>query len=659
MDEQIQISVDGDTVFVTGDPRLVQDRSVRLFFSSVLGAQSVKEGWRCPRRHIPIPQLVIRINSFLESRGFRVRRSGIADNAVRIEIERRRSYQRARAAASRFRDGDSVLDRMTVRRKLTEFGWNDAERKLFPHQEAGLIHGTIAVNAANFSVPGAGKTTTTLAIAALHMANGDIDCAVVVGPLSCFGPWEKESRAALPGRVRVRRIRGAAIDRRESYMTLGAKDIALLSYATAAADRGELIELCHRMKVMLVVDESHRVKKFRGGLWAPALMEIARYARVKVALSGTPMPQSGRDLYSQLRILWPAGELTGPADDFALRVDKNFGSVLSDVRPFVSRTPKQALGLDPYSIKPHSVELSGTQAEIYLLIEDQFRRTLQDAATWADKIQALRRAKPIRLLQAAANPDLLNKIDGYYHLPRFSVPNPTLLQRLADYRFQEVPAKSRYALDVLRDMFERKETGKKAVCWSNFVQNLDHFSQMVRSTLNVPVFQIDGRVPTGDQSTDDHPAHSAIVQHDTREAIIDRFLTTSGPAVLVTNPASTSESVSLHSTCHNAIYLDRTYDCALFLQSIDRIHRLGLKPGQRVEVHVINATVRDGQPTIDWLVDQSLSAKQASMGLLLEGAELRPLDVPEDPLRVAEGDDRDLETLLRFLLGEDVDASSI
>src|SRR5687767_10725374 len=123
-----------------------------------------------------------------------------------------------------------------------------------------------------------------------------------------------------------------------------------MSYATAAADRFELVEMCRIFKVMLVVDESHRVKRFRGGLWAPALMELARYARIRITLSGTPMPQSGRDLYSQLRILWPSGELTGPSTDFATRVVKNFESVLGDVMPFVSRTPKRALGLEPYVV---------------------------------------------------------------------------------------------------------------------------------------------------------------------------------------------------------------------------------------------------------------------------------------------------------------------
>src|SRR5205814_8805559 len=100
----------------------------------------------------------------------------------------------------------------------------------------------------------------------------------------------------------------------------------------AAADKAALVELCRSYKVVLVADESHRVKRFKGGTWAPALVEIAKHARVRMILSGTPMPQSGKDLYTQLNILWPEGQLTGPRDDFATRVEKDFGSLLKDIR---------------------------------------------------------------------------------------------------------------------------------------------------------------------------------------------------------------------------------------------------------------------------------------------------------------------------------------
>ena len=177
---------------------------------------------------------------------------------------------------------------------------------------------------------------------------------------------------------------------------------------------------------MLVVDESHRIKRFKGGVWAPALQEIAKHARVRIILSGTPMPHSGRDLYSQLRVLWPSAELTGPRDTFAAEVDRDFGQVLQRVQPFLTRTPKEALGLRPYEVVRHEAALRDTQKDVYDLIVSGFRRRIERADLWADKIESLRRGRPIRLLQAATNPNTLNNADNYYRLPRLENPNPTL-----------------------------------------------------------------------------------------------------------------------------------------------------------------------------------------------------------------------------------------
>ena len=62
----------------------------------------------------------------------------------------------------------------------------------------------------------------------------------------------------------------------------------------------------------------------------------------------------------------------------------------------------------------------------------------------------------------------------------------------------------------------------------------------------------------------------------TREQIIREFVAPrSGIDVLVANPAACAESISLHKTCSHAIYYDMSYNCAQYLQSLDRIHRVG------------------------------------------------------------------------------------
>lgn len=212
-----------------------------------------------------------------------------------------------------------------------------------------------------------------------------------------------------------------------------------------------------------------------------------------------------------------------------------------------------------------------------------------------------------------------------------------------------MPGKSAFALNLIRDL---ARSGGKVVCWSNFIANLDDFSALVRREVpEAKCFQVDGRIPTGDESTEDVPDAAPTEESPTRDEIIDRFLACRPPAVLVTNPASCSESISLHTSCHNAIYLDRTFDCAQFLQSIDRVHRLGLPAHVKVNIHILVATVSGG-PTVDAVVAQSLSEKELRMRQLLEGAELRGLGLAENPAEDADGDAHDLEVLLRYLVGE-------
>lgn len=644
----VTLSLEDDKLSIKS-PRLAADRRARLFFRNILGSEPIDQGWSCPRRRLSSQALILRVYDWLQQNGYEVERQGVIDQAISRELERRRSFLRTRDAAGRLRTVPGEFDFTRVNEALRSFGWS-SQRELRPHQRQGVAHALTAINAANFSVPGSGKTATTLAVALMHLHATTIEAVVVVGPLASFDPWEQEAAAAVGASIRVRRIRGSARQRRDAYSRTVRGDVILLSYATAAADQSVLQEMFDTWRVMLVVDESHRIKRFRGGVWAPALLELARRARVRTILSGTPMPQSGRDLFTQLNVLWPDGQLTGSRDAFAARVDSNFAGVVADALPFVSRAPKSVLGLKPVVVMRHEVPLLGTQAEIYELIANRFRRQLQDAETWQDKLDALRRGRPIRLLQAASNPDLFNVADSYYRLPRLQDTTPTLMERVASYRDRETPAKSTAALTLIGDI---AKTGAKVVCWSNFISNLDHFTETVRRRLGLPCFQIDGRVPAGHDALHADPLadEEEAGEIDTREAIIHRFLDQEGAAVLVTNPASCSESISLHRSCRNAIYIDRTYDCALFLQSIDRIHRLGLPPDATVTIHILLATL-EGRPTIDHLVDQSLEAKSGRMQRLLEGAEVAPINLSEDATVDADGNEEDLGALLRYLLGE-------
>jgi SNF2 family DNA or RNA helicase len=111
-----------------------------------------------------------------------------------------------------------------------------------------------------------------------------------------------------------------------------------------------------------------------------------------------------------------------------------------------------------------------------------------------------------------------------------------------------------------------------------------------------------------------------------------------------------SEGISLHQVCHDAIYLDRTFNAGQFLQSLDRIHRLGLDPA--IDTTIYFLMTRD---TIDEAVNGRVERKATNLGTMLDDPGLATMALPDDedygsPLDV--GDDADIAVLFAHLRGD-------
>jgi SNF2 family DNA or RNA helicase len=115
---------------------------------------------------------------------------------------------------------------------------------------------------------------------------------------------------------------------------------------------------------------------------------------------------------------------------------------------------------------------------------------------------------------------------------------------------------------------------------------------------------------------------------------------------MVANPAAASEGVSLHRICHHALYLDRTFNAAHYLQSEDRIHRFGLTSGQDTIVEIIEC-----MDTVDETVRSRLEFKIGQMAEALEDSSLRP-----DPIAISPNAIEDWEDFSIGLAREDIDA---
>ena len=128
----------------------------------------------------------------------------------------------------------------------------------------------------------------------------------------------------------------------------------------------------------------------------------------------------------------------------------------------------------------------------------------------------------------------------------------------------------------------------------------------------------------------------------TREQIRQEFIDpTSGLDFLVANPGACAESISLHKTCQNAIYYDMSFNCAQYLQSLDRIHRVGGSEDISVNYYFLQYENSFEQTIID-----NLNSKREKMYALIEQ------DYPIYTMDMIEDDELDIE-VYNQLFGQD------
>ena len=79
------VQVEGDHITVTGSTDL-HGRHARRFFEAILGGERLDDGWRIAPRSSRVQDLVVRINSFLESQGFETSNSGDAARSIELAL---------------------------------------------------------------------------------------------------------------------------------------------------------------------------------------------------------------------------------------------------------------------------------------------------------------------------------------------------------------------------------------------------------------------------------------------------------------------------------------------------------------------------------------------------------------------------------------------
>ncbi|MET9778508.1 DEAD/DEAH box helicase [Streptomyces sp. NPDC006367] len=524
---------------------------------------------------------------------------------------------------------DSAIDAQTVAKRLDPAAGPDREvdpeeidnllgpewvAELTSFQRRDIAKLLSLRHGANFSVPGAGKTRVGLAVFHNLRRNKGVERLLIVGPKSCFEAWQFENQTCLRDPLSMDVF---------SRDATPAADALIVNYERLRQDGvvNELGQWLAARPSMLLLDEAHRMKRGADGTDGAACLALGPRSRHRLILTGTPAPNGVKDLENLFGFVWPGH---GRQKVVQAVAGGDLAQASQALRPLFTRTTKAELALPPVSTSLRTVPVPPLHQEVYEALVGRFSAR---AAGSEGDFAALGKII-VYMLMAATSPALLavgttRHEPLSYRVPPLSVPEGTpLFDLMRDLPSYEMSPKYR---EVLAIVSQNAAQGRKTLVWSTFVRSLKTLERMLGEFSPALVY---GGMGDAD-----------------REAAIKRFRHDPDCMVLLSNPGTLGEGISLHHHCHDAVYVDRDFAAGRFLQSLDRIHRLGLAPETETRI-----TVLASEGTIDEVVDQRLSDKLKFMGSILDDPAVQQLaDLEEEPATGGGLDHRDLQALMGHL----------
>lgn len=537
---------------------------------------------------------------------------------LREYIKSRQLYikERSKVGLAIKQQDESVIDKFIQYKKIVD---DLMYRKLRDKQMWDSFFMCTMKKSSNFSVPGSGKTSAVLGVFAYLNYKSSVDKIIMIGPKNSFGSWIDEFQECFNNKkiLKVFNIQDYSnVNEKKREIVYGTENKNLLLFNYESLD-SILNEVCKVIdsKTLLVFDEVHKVKAINGQRAENAL-KVSKKARYIITMTGTPIPNSYTDIKNILNICYSDeyNDFFGFTDGQLKKPDRqDIEEINSKLQPFFCRTTKKELSVPPANT---DIFLSAYSSEI----ENEIFKIL------CMKYAKNKLALIIRLLQLESNPKMLLKaIDNSDE--DFS----KILYTLGT--IDEIDYKD-YSEDIIRMInsidktakfekciekaIELYQQGKPSIIWCIFVDSIFNLKKELENNgLKVGIIY-------------------GSIDNDCRTKILEKFK--SGKLdVLITNPHTLAESVSLHKNCHDAIYFEYSYNLVHLLQSKDRIHRLGLPDNQYTQYYYLQqfyTTVDDELYSLDNRIYERLFEKETIMLNAIENNILESVTTSEEDLDI-------------------------
>ncbi|HEX2748541.1 MAG TPA: SNF2-related protein [Verrucomicrobiales bacterium] len=399
---------------------------------------------------------------------------------------------------------------------------------------------------------GLGKTLQSLALITALREKWPDRPALIVCPKSLLGNWQAEARQFSPG-LRVLCLHGST--RESRFSEIQGASIVLTSYQLLARD------IAHHSSVewgAVILDEAGFI---RNPDTQAAKAARSLKAEVKIALTGTPIENGVRDLWSIMEFALPG--YLGSRDDFRERYETPLASggspqVMGRLRrrmaPYILRRLKQDVAKDlPSKIEIiHSCELSPVQRDLYAGLLREGAAKVLDAENAKQKSQARLHMLTalLRLRQTCCDPRLL----------------PAEQPRTGDAALSG-------KVEALAELLDEiKEGGHSVIIFSAFASMLRLIEKTVQDA-SLGYCYLDGQ-------TQDRTAQVTAFQSDPDKRVFLISLKAGGYGLNLTK-------------ADTVIHFDPWWNPAVEAQATDRAHRIGQSRPVSVYKLITTGTVEE------------------------------------------------------------------
>ncbi|BCR36674.1 SNF2-related protein [Mariniplasma anaerobium] len=503
------------------------------------------------------------------------------------------------------KEGQRILDKnftnseefIQIRNTLNNY----LKRSLRDPQVISAYHLINLKRTMNFSVPGSGKTASIIsAFNYLRFIKKPILSRIlVIGPINCFKSWKDEYKILNQDYEKFQ-VYDSCDDTSYDKATILENDfykfkLILLNYESLPHISNMLSKLIDS-STMIVFDEIHRIKRIEG-IYFRACRNIVDNSIYRVALTGTPLPNGYMDIHNLFDILYGSYARTY----FGFTTD-----ILKDSQEKYKKTNLENKDINTI-IKPFYVRVSKKDLDIPAPEKDKLvsvittldEKKLYNDIYFGKSYKSLSKIVKMMLLGSigsrALDSDIQDESDFYNGVENSDESNINLQLTTNKAIFSSKILKT---VEIAESLLENN---RSVIIWAVFKKTI-HELKTVFDSKNLKSEFIYG-----------------ITSNDERNRIIDEF--NSGTLkILIANASTLAESVSLHKACHDAIYVELNFNLSQYLQSRDRIHRLGIDANQKTNYYILFN--KYDVPSIDEKIYLALKEKERLMYQAIERNEL-------------------------------------